>query len=263
MQANLPLAAAFSRALDLDRGATAHGGASFAVGVVRPRSLFEALSGGDPFQSATALCPQSSLDGIEGARLQDLAYSPNEEEDGENLMQFSSPSKKQRPSNAELDPTEQHQRCGGAQPPPRELFHKRKWDDVDEDGEEEERDAIEEEELLDSSDDEEEEGLHRSRHHRQQQQTLLDGRRVANERMTRPKADLQSATEENGDKGEAVVLVSFPAETGSASHEAKHHKTVQKKPDIRDIPRARHVLLCFPEAGDVMVRKMLGFLQQS
>jgi len=168
-------------------------------------------------------------------------------------MQFSSPSKKQRPSNAELDPTEQHQRCGGAQPPPRELFHKRKWDDVDEDGEEEERDAIEEEELLDSSDDEEEEGLHRSRHHRQQQQTLLDGRRVANERMTRPKADLQSATEENGDKGEAVVLVSFPAETGSASHEAKHHKTVQKKPDIRDIPRARHVLLCFPEAGDVMV----------
>lgn len=91
------------------------------------------------------------------------------------------------------------------------LHQKRKWDSVDDDEEEE---VGEEEELNDSSDDEDEAHTDLRQQHR-------------------PREERSS-----------TVIVSFPA-SPEMDKSAKHQRVVQKKPDARDIPRARHIILRF------------------
>ena len=92
------------------------------------------------------------------------------------------------------------------------LHQKRKWDSVDDDDEEEE--VGEEEELSDSSDDEDEAHTDLRQQHR-------------------PREERSS-----------TVIVSFPA-SPEMDKSAKHQSVVHKKPDARDIPRARHIILRF------------------
>lgn len=104
------------------------------------------------------------------------------------------------------------------------LHQKRKWDSVDDDEEEEE--VGEEEELNDSSDDEDEAHPDLRQQHR-------------------PREERSS-----------TVIVSFPA-----SHEmdksTKHQRVVQKKPDARDIPRARHIILRFCDSQQSVEAKIV------
>jgi hypothetical protein len=103
------------------------------------------------------------------------------------------------------------------------LHQKRKWDSVDD---EEEEEVGEEEELNDSSDDEDEAHPDLRQQHR-------------------PREERSS-----------TVIVSFPA-----SHEmdksAKHQRVVQKKPDARDIPRARHIILRFCDSQQSVEAKIV------
>jgi len=89
------------------------------------------------------------------------------------------------------------------------LHQKRKWDSVDD--EEEEEEAAGEEELNDSSDEDEAHPDLRLKQHQPRSST---------------------------------VVVSFPA-SPEMDKSAKHQRVVQKKPDTRDIPRARHIILRF------------------
>jgi hypothetical protein len=136
-------------------------------------------------------------------------------------MEFCSPSKKQRPDDY-VDAGSQRQQQYGWTVQQQQLHQKRKWDAVDED--EEEHEEGEEEQLNDSSDDE-------------------DG----DDDKKTGKKELRSSSSSSS----STVVVSFPADDIS-DKPAKHQRVVQKRPDARDIPRARHIILRFSDSGETV-----------
>jgi len=98
------------------------------------------------------------------------------------------------------------------------LHQKRKWDSVDD-----EEEDVGEEELNDSSDEDEAHPDLRLKQHQPRSST---------------------------------VVVSFPA-SPEMDKSAKHQRVVQKKPDTRDIPRARHIILRFCDSQQSVEAKIV------
>jgi len=116
-------------------------------------------------------------------------------------------------------------------------LRKRKWSDEEEEEEEEEEAAEEEEEELhDSSDDDDDGG---------------GGGGGGGNHQERKKKSFPSSSSSS-----PTVLVSFPA-TSSKPITTKLQRTTLKRPDTRDIPRARLVLVRFLGAKETVEAKII------